>query len=673
MKANLKGQSGVKGLLLLHGEKLLIGVVALAAAYLLYSALGVERLPADYQADNLQSKVQQVLSRIGDPNNTFQRAAEQEGGLVKVHTPLDKVQSLAVDSTAYAFNGSFNRPVIAPSAPRTDPILIAATSVRAYSGADLMGFQDDEAAARYALRQQQQQETRGGEGRRGEEPATTRGRRPPRGDQRGFEEENIDPNRRPVGETVPDLGVSLDGSELIELNRWVSVVAKAPVLAQRTAYRDAFEQARGGYDPVLDFPQYIGYSVERAEVLPDGALAPWQPVQVYDAKGTPNRRLVGALMGSNITRELEKLAATVWAPYPVEELVDPRYLDTQRNMIYPLPPVVGREWGKEVTHPEIPLEADAPLQDRFAGAVDPTGAGTLPGQENVGPLDLQADQNASFTRPEGRIQGRYRGRERFDDGGRGRGSTVYEGRGTGQASPLAAGVDHWLVRFFDFAAMPGKMYSYRVQLVLFDPNQRDGVTYDSLAPAVVERLRALPKVDNRIAPAANYVRAPWSEPSPPIGVPLDGRVYAAEFKPAAGTLLSDDPRVKLLVESFRQDPETKNYQAAAVEKDFSRGAVANFQDDAWVLVDDNRYLQRVPSLNYVTGVTVVDMRGGERLPVRDLTAPSRVLVMGPAGDLSIRRELEDVDKVQLHRAITARPKPQEGDREQRGGRGGRTR
>ena len=42
-----------------------------------------------------------------------------------------------------------------------------------------------------------------------------------------------------------------------------------------------------------------------------------------------------------------------------EEVVDPRYLDADGVLAFPLPPLVGRDWGAEATHSEIPLASKA--------------------------------------------------------------------------------------------------------------------------------------------------------------------------------------------------------------------------------------------------------------------------------------------------------------------------
>jgi len=64
----------------------------------------------------------------------------------------------------------------------------------------------------------------------------------------------------------------LQGGERIERAYWACVVAKVPIREQLKLYQDALEKARGA-DPTRDFPGYVGFYVERAEVLAGKELA----------------------------------------------------------------------------------------------------------------------------------------------------------------------------------------------------------------------------------------------------------------------------------------------------------------------------------------------------------------------------------------------------------------
>lgn len=244
-------------------------------------------------------------------------------------------------------------------------------------------------------------------------------------------------------------------------------------------------------------------------------------------------------------------------------------------------------------------------------------------------------------------RGGYGGGEGMMGGGYGGGMT----RSSAPKTTVAPGVDFWLFRFIDFAVEPGKKYKYRVKLVLADANAN--LPENVLAPLVLDRQRK----EAQEAKAANRKNKPdyrivseWSEPTPTIGIPLTGSVRLAETKlPAAGKL-NDEPVAKLLVESLNLD-ENRNAIKAAEESDFRRGYVANMATrNQKYIGPDGRWIDEVESFTFLTGITLLDVDGGESLG-KDATAPSRVLLMGPAGELYVRNEQDDMQYVEIHRAI----------------------
>jgi hypothetical protein len=114
--------------------------------------------------------------------------------------------------------------------------------------------------------------------------------------------------------------------------------------------------------------------------------------------------------------------------------------------------------------------------------------------------------------------------------------------------------------------------------------------------------------------------------------------------------VNDEPTVKMLVEAFDVDDAGTPIQAAA-EKDFKRGSVANMVQDTEYLVDPVT-IDKQKDFKFFTGMTLLDVDGGTKISgARDMTYPARILVMGPAGELYIRNELEDKSYVENHRAI----------------------
>jgi hypothetical protein len=228
------------------------------------------------------------------------------------------------------------------------------------------------------------------------------------------------------------------------------------------------------------------------------------------------------------------------------------------------------------------------------------------------------------------------------------------GLAAGQHTSLTKGVDYYLLRFFDFSVEPGKKYQYRVKLALQDPNfnMPQGV----LDAAVLDRQAkeaAAAKAAKTDKPWYRKVEK-WSDPSPAVGIPMAGNVRLAETKIPSADKLNDEPVVKLLVEAFDVDDAGSPIQAAA-EKDVRRGYVANMVQDAEYLVDPTM-IDTQANFKFFTGMTLLDVDGGGKL-AKDMTYPARVLVMGPAGEMYIRSDMEDKPYVDSHRMIFEKVDP----------------
>jgi hypothetical protein len=363
----------------------------------------------------------------------------------------------------------------------------------------------------------------------------------------------------------------------------------------------------------------------------------------------------------------------------------------------PLPPLVGREWGSEATHPDIPLAINTPpLENEIQQPVAPTedankagsgefgsaaasttgtGPGTGPGMGQGFAFGGRPPGGGfpgggfpggrGFARgPEGGgPPGMYGpgmmpgGRSPMGPGGPEGGPGAYRGvSGPGQAAmqhnSLPKGVDYYLLRFLDFSVEPGKKYKYRVKLVLQDPNY--GLQQGVLSPAVLDRQAKELQAARAKNPKAErpYWRIvdKWSDPSPAVGIPMAGNVRLADVKVPAADKANDEPTVKMLVEAFDVDEAGTPIQAAA-EKDFRRGSVANMVQDTEYLVDPVT-IDTQKDFKFFTGMTLLDVDGGTKIAgARDMNYPARILVMGPAGELYIRNELEDKSYVENHRAI----------------------
>jgi hypothetical protein len=742
MKANLKGLGGIKGMLLLHGEKAAMAAVGLLALWFIYSSLRLPRLEESRQAAKLSSEASQTTEAVNrsewpndpaDPRRAEIREAlnvEKKGGDFSV--PFEPYRTS---------KEGFNPRKVTPAVYRTDPLLLNPVDVHAVGGTGIFAFIDEavrqaralaaaEEGEAVAMEQEREAERIAEEGAgRGERGRRGGGEADAYGEGRDVPFDPDHPKRRQVNAMAPPAGVPLQGDERQERAHWAVVTAKVPIREQLKLYQDAFQDARGGYDPARDFPHYAGYKVQRAEVIPGQPLQ-WTDVKVYDGqrKSVQNDDYLGTVVASGVLSNTTKKGglyeriAQFWPPQ-MTDVVDQRYLVDV--LALPLPPLVGRNWGKDATHPDIPLLEDTPpLEDELMPLEE-----EQPKEELAG----DTDEDSAFRDPQGFGQGGYDGERgggplggRYGGGGRdrgyggmgggrgygggerggydgygggGRGGRGFygggergggyggEGRGGGyggmgggmragnQPTTLPRGVDFWLLRFFDFSVEPGKKYKYRVRLVLNDPNMGPGIEKSMLAPPVQDRLAKIAqaaRASNKSIPPIRWAED-WSAPSRTVGIPIAGGVKLAEARPPAAGRVSDEPIAKLLVESFEVDAGGNAIQAEAL-RDFRRGEVANFvEKDQKYLGPGGIWTDELESFNFFTGMTVVDMSGGETLG-KDATAPARVLIMDPAGELHIRSEMDDQEAVNYHKLIfeedKRRDREGEGERAPYGGAGG---
>jgi hypothetical protein len=489
----------------------------------------------------------------------------------------------------------------------------------------------------------------------------------------------------------PNMASTPEGIANIRNESWVTVLAKVPIKQQVDKYKDALANA-SGYNEQYDVPKYIGYVVERAEVTDEGQQD-W--------------KLLDSVLKADIIQAMET------RPIEPPELADERY--THPLLTWPLPPMVLRPWGDEVTHSELPIptpedlyaeelaaaeaaEAQQPKieqsDDEFANQINREAAAAAPmggefGRDGMGPAYsgrmMEMGPMGEFGR------GSYGGRGgEFGRGGYG--GEMAMGRGAGQYQnlpdkPWDMKTKYYLFRYFDSSVEPGHRYRYRVRLALADvnsdsPERRVAERY--LDKTVTDRKAQGPK-DNRGRPKP-YRFTDWSEPSPVAAVPQPGLIYMAKVNPAIAANPNSEPEALVLIKTLDAD----NVAEVGLAAEFLRGSVMNvIKEKAQIIwsatfnqnIDEDEEPRPSPEFDFITGLTLLDFTGGEPLGGnRGLPAPARALVMDSTGRMKVEEELDDLMPVREYNAIIetmnearrARQDDERGGRdERRGGRGGR--
>jgi hypothetical protein len=676
MANNLKGVSGIKGLLLLHGEKIAIVLLGAAALWLIYKASTLPSLEAQYQADKLQDSIRQTNAAVTDATWP-EKGSEQEKD-VRAFEPIARGANPIVPHDPYNTTVLLDTPVIPPTIRRTDPLLLNAQDVYAHGGSGPLAFVDEEIRKAQALRlAAEAEELARKEAERAEKEAKAAEDGRNRGPEAMPDAGMIDPEhpqRRMVQGAVASTGVPVQGGERIERAYWAIVVAKVPIKEQLKLFQDAFSDAKLGFDPGRDFPQYMGFQVQRQEVT-KGATDKWEPVPLYDGQKKSiesNKPINRTTVAEDSVRRLFEAIGLNWAGQ-VPDVLAEQY--KHPFLTLPLPPLVGRAWGPEATHPDIPLLADTPVVPLETAAIAPEqkpAEGTTDEDSAFGSPGIAqgvpGQQGFGFTSPRGPMMGpegmagpgmRMPMRSMIGEGpmrGGPEGAVSYGGASmmgaSGQMTTLPPGVEHLLLRFIDYTVEPGKKYKYRVRLVLRDPNYM--LPESVLAVEVADRQRKEWQEDKaRLKEKATrrtyrWVDS-WSEPSRTVGIPLGGYVRIASAKLPPPEKINDEPTLTTYVESFDLDEQGNAIQAAK-EKVFRRGYVANSIEKTRYLGPDGTWTDEMDGFRFVTGITLLDIEGGEKIS-RDATAPVRAMMMGPSGELYLRNELDDKTAVEYDKML----------------------
>ncbi len=664
------GLGAIKGFALKHAEKAVMLLVVACAGYLLYATLSHESLQDSQSATRLTSKANDVKRTIDD--YTWPQAVENAPGEVRRHEPLRTAGSVEIDPKPYLPEGILHPQVVPPTELRKDPKLMPVADLEGHGITGLFGFIDEEEARRRELdlarteaeraRDQELENERMAEGQGGRGGRGNRGGRGGEFGEFGGLAPGEDANRRPVSIQMGRAGVDLDGSELIRALSCAVVLAKVPLPEQLQEYKKALANSRS-YDPSQDYPRYLGYRVQRAEVTGEGELD-WKGVGMRDGK---TNRVLSAVTEKYIDRAIYNWAGGL------EDVYDPRY--GHPALTLPLAPLVARNWDEMAYLSDIPLAID--VENEMVDEFD---------EDEPLPENLD-DPDAMFGDIEGSAGGRgMRGGRGGDFGGEfggefgggrgggfsrgGRGGGFGMGRGGGEFGgefgggrgggggglsrvgenlkfdengELEVEVPFLMLRFFDLTVQPGKRYKYRVQLLLADPNY--GQPREAIDNSVLAR-------DRKIA-----IEGEWSEPSSTISIPQAGIVRVAESGSPRDDYYSE-PSAKMLVESFGID-ERGNAMQASTEIEARRGAVMNYVGDVDTLVDQGRYIEIVEDFTVDTGVVVLDMDGGETYS-RKHKEPTHALLMDASGRMYLRDELDDEMEVAIHRAVFAEPEDRNG-------------
>jgi hypothetical protein len=560
MKAKLKiDRKAIQEFFVQHTEKIVFAGVVVCFALIVYSAAAREMFPV---ASNQRITPDKLASYAGDAKEGWeQRVPDREKYKTPNYLAIAGRSRIPIEESIYRLEKPFDRSVIQQRRKRGEPPLYAVEGLRGSAGSGRVSMvrQMDTAATPVAA-------GRGGASR-----------------------------------VAPTMGAAT----LVQGQRWVVLTGLVPLEKQIQDYYDYFKTAQ--LRTPNDVPVYVGYQVQRVEV--SGA----------DAGGPPDwSKSETFYSGTTITEATSSWAQT---SYMSQEVADPKFLDKDQRLFFPLPPLVDGQWDESVVHkPEIPL-----LQQVYQGYPE-TGVATPEGEKIDDPYRVQGQTPGYSGSSE-----RYYGprpvappRAVFDD-------RTYSARAIGPMGPgtympgppmpghyaagpygagaylpgqAGQGLKYQLFRFFDLKVAAGKRYRYRVRLVLQNPNL--GVTDRYLSDEVLAKKqqieeqaekmkagllgperRAIQKqqIDeqaekmksagdtkeaNTILLKWRNIESDWSDPTDVISVPRDSRLLAISVQPPPRT--AEEPSGQVMVVSWVKDQGIEAFREESVD----RGKVANF-------------------------------------------------------------------------------------------------
>ncbi len=415
---------------------------------------------------------------------------------------------------------------------------------------------------------------------------------------------------RPPGQPGPAATPARGNRQERVGQRWVVLTGLVPYQRQLDEYVDTFRRAQRRL-PQRAVPDYIYYRVERAEVTGHTA--------------TSN------LQWTRFNLKKEMAFANEWAVSRPMDVVDDRYLDRGKKLVFPLGPLVrsqenthtggGSKSSAWDGHPEVAYPDEIPLRvpvDRSA-VHRPAAPAAADGPDLPDGLDIDLPDYPRKT-----VQ-----------------AVVEPDR---DKEPTVR-----LFRFFDFTAQPGKSYVYRVRLMLTNPHY--GVPDRHLHEDVL--------ADKKATSERGWQgkETPWSEPTEIVYVPRDDRLLAVSVTPPSPSRPAAEPTGKVLAVLWvKQSGET-----AYEEFDVDRGKVMNFPGRTFPpSTATSRPLRaaREPAphgpreaarrntgnstlVDYLTEAIVLDLRAS-RLPGKEKEiGPGEILLWDMDGNLVVRNEVDD--------------------------------
>ena len=659
----------IKNSLLLHFEKMILGVIVAVSGFLIYQGTNLPNFLKEKQPDQLVQEANSVKLAI-DEDHTENIIAERDDVDLDIVARTKDLYK-PVDATTYKLSKIWVGETGSDSViRRQDPLLLPILDVRTVGVISTLALNGARTVDGYDLSALEPADPVEKE----EKPRPRRRTRPQRGmggmdmemSGGGYGQEMMmdmmgggmsggmgGPQTTEAGNPIRKFssklslgvtassGASKTNFPQPKLGWFIAGTALLPHREIYEAYELALKDA-GGYDPARDTPLYYDFEVQRADVTDKSVdqLTEDDWVKAYDRV------------------EYTQIADKLWDGF-APEIIPADYRD--ENITTWIPPVMLDDYGYFAMHPKIPMMSQIEMK-RAAEAASLA-------KENEDNFDLNTfkieDEDSVLNDPgssmRGGSSGGYGGEDMMMDGG-GYGDEMMMGggmasfsRGRIEADP----VEHKLIRFYDFGLYPariapGRKYSYRLRYAVIDPNypaspsSQPGIS--KLAPEVAARVSAK-NAETRQTKKRNFrLWSEWSEPTMPDSLPPLQQSFAGSVNPGTVNIYKvgnreipvarDVPKAELLLSQFDKD---LGVRVPVILKDVNEGTVLRQTVETADVIDPIELkIKKVTDYAILSSTMVIDIEGGVPLQISEgLTSPGQILLFDGNGKLKVSEDVSE--------------------------------
>ncbi len=289
----------LRAILVQHAEKIVLGIIALASVWLIYSGMRQEKLQTD--PEQIRVAVQSAKEHI--ESSRWDDVKSQRAPAADQFDQQASQDTVPISPDNFVLHAPFHPILTNPPKRRPIPQLLAPRDLEVKAGYGPLAIKDTEGRGSLAETFSSQ----------------------------------LGPDGEPLTRPLPDKfrqrlpGESSFSSAKVESRYFVSITGLVPFKEQVEQFEQAFKDAQE-YQPERDQPRYLTLRVQRREVQPDGTTGQWVDLDALRVMRLEPNKWEG---------RLDERAAADHVAAP---------------LVMPLPPLLFRDVTQYALHSQIPQE-----------------------------------------------------------------------------------------------------------------------------------------------------------------------------------------------------------------------------------------------------------------------------------------------------------------------------